>query len=451
MIEEFFFLLFFTLFLLIWSILLKYSGVKILTISIPSFLIISIFIFQYLGFPILFFFLDDYRAYYVQDRAIIWKMFLWTSFSITLIIIGFIAARRSFGPLHLANQHNAFSNSITPIRPLQRVMLLILFIISVLVLFVYLSKVGFHNVALLSAFGITDSKISIEAQRSYMGNAFEGNYHWYQLFMRDFLSIVSVAFFGQWLLRKKFFSFILFIISFLICTFSMLMAIEKGPIAFYLISLLLIYVILKTHGRLQFKQLVKFVFFGIFLTSPIYIYFMSGLSLLEGAKNTISRVFSGQMHALYHYLEIFPEQINFLWGRSFPNPKNLLPFEPFDLTKELSRIVFPEDKLAGVVGSMPTFYWGEMYANFSYLGIIIPPFFIGYFLYWLNSIIFKLQMTPLVLSLFIWIILHYGRLSVTSLSSFLIDITMVIMIFVLMLFIGIPNKFKIRYFKFRNN
>ena len=115
--EEFFFLLFFILFLLIWSILLKYSGVKILTISIPSFLIISIFIFQYLGFPILFFFLDDYRAYYVQDRAIIWEMFLWTSFSITLIIIGFIAARRSFGTLHLANQYNAFSNSMTPIRP----------------------------------------------------------------------------------------------------------------------------------------------------------------------------------------------------------------------------------------------------------------------------------------------------------------------------------------------
>ena len=449
--EEFFFLSFFIIFLLIWLILLKYSGVKILTISIPSFLIISIFIFQYFGFLILFFFLDDYRAYYVQDRAIIWKMFLWTSFSITLIIIGFIAARRSFGPLHLANQYNAFSNSITPIRPLQRVMLLILFIISVLVLFVYLSKVGFNNIALLSVFGITDSQISIEAQRSLMGNAFEGKYHWYQLFMRDFLIIVSVAFFGQWLLRKIFFSFILFIISFLICIFSMLMAIEKGPMVFYLISLLLIYTILKTQGRFQFKQLVKFGFFGIFLTSLMYIYFMNAPSLLEGIKYAISRVFSGQMQALYHYLEIFPEQINFLWGRSFPNPKNLLPFEQFYLTQELSLMVFPQNKLTEVVGSMPTFYWGEMYANFSYLGIIIPPFFIGYFLYWLNTIIFRLPMNPLVLSFFIWIILHYSNLSGTSLSSFLIDITIVIMIFVLILFVAMPNKFKITYFKFRNN
>jgi hypothetical protein len=322
---------------------------------------------------------------------------------------------------------------------------------SVLVLFVYLSKVGFNNIALLSVFGTTDSQISIEAHRSSMSNAFEGKYYLYQLFMRDFLSIVSVAFFGQWLLRKKFFSFIVLIISFPICTFSMLMATEKALITFYLISLFLIYVILKNHGRFQFKHLVKFSFFLIFLISLMYKYFINNPSLLEGAIYSISRIFTGQMHALYHYLEIFPEQINFLWGRSFPNPKNLLPFELFHLTQELNHMVFPQDKLRGVTGSMPTFYWGEMYANFSYLGIIIPPFFIGYFLYWINIIIFRLPMTPLVLSFFIWTILHYKNLAITSLSEFLIDTSMVIIILVLILFVAIPNKFKFRYFKFRNN
>ena len=449
--EEFFFLSFFILFLLIWSILLKYSGVKILTISIPSFLIISIIAFQYLGFPILFFFLDDYRAYYVQDRKIIWEMFLWTSFSITLIIIGFIAAGRSFGPLHLADQYNAFTNSITPIRFFQRLMLVILFIISVLVLFIYLSKIGWNNLAFLSVIIASDQEISIEVLRSNMGNAFEGKYHWYQLFMRHFLSIASVAFFGQWLLRKKFFSFIFFIISFLICTFSMLMAIEKGPIFWYLISLVLIYVIIRHQGRFRFKQLVKISFFGFFISGLTYVYFMNAPSLWKGIEYTFSRIFAGQIHALYHYLEIFPKQISFLWGRSFPNPGGLLPINSFNLTVELSRIIHPNNELREIVGSMPTIYWGEMYANFSYLGIVIPPFFIGYFLYWLNTIIFRLPMTPLVLSFFIWIILHYKNLAVTSLSGFLIDVTMVVMILVLILFVAMPNKFKITYFKFRNN
>jgi hypothetical protein len=87
-----------------------------------------------------------------------------------------------------------------------------------------------------------------------------------------------------------------------------------------------------------------------------------------------------------------------------------------------------------------------MYVNFSFIGIIIPPFFIGYFLYWLNTIIFRLPMTPLVLSFFIGIILHYKNLAATLLSNFLIDTTMVIMILVLILFVAIPNKFKCEYF-----
>lgn len=449
--EEFFFLFLYIFFLFTWLFMLKYSGVQILTISIPSFLIIAVFVYQYLGFPILFFFLNDYRANYVHDRAIIWEMFLWTSFTITLIIIGFIAARRSFGPLHLADQYNAFSNSINPTRFFQRLMLLILFIISVLVLVVYFYKIGWNNIPLLSAINISDQEILKDVLRSNMGNAFDGKYHWYRLFMRDFLSIASVAFFGQWLLRKNFFSFILFIISFLICTFSMLMAIEKGPFLLYLISLILIYTIIKHQGRFHFKQLVKSGFFVFFIISLMYKYFMNAQTLWLGIESGFSRIFTGQMHALYHYLEIFPEQISFLWGRSFPNPGGLLPFEPFLLTKELSRMVFARNELMGVVGSMPTIYWGEMYANFSYLGIIIPPFFIGYFLYWLNTIIFRLPMTPVVLSFYIWIILHYKSLAGTSLSKFLIDTTMVIMILAFILFVVTFNKFKIRYFKFRNN
>ena len=87
-----------------------------------------------------------------------------------------------------------------------------------------------------------------------------------------------------------------------------------------------------------------------------------------------------------------------------------------------------------------------MYVNFSYIGIIIPLFFKKYFLYWSDTIIFRLPMTSLVLNFYIWIILYYKNLVATSLSSFLTDTTIVIMILVLILFVAIPNKFKCRYF-----
>jgi|GEM_PF-4499418 len=55
--------------------LLRFSGIRLLTISIPGMLLASILLYQYIGFPALFFHLDDYRSWFIQDRAIIWMMF----------------------------------------------------------------------------------------------------------------------------------------------------------------------------------------------------------------------------------------------------------------------------------------------------------------------------------------------------------------------------------------
>jgi hypothetical protein len=100
---------------------------------------------------------------------------------------------------------------------------------------------------------------------------------------------------------------------------------------------------------------------------------------------------------------------------------------------------------------MPTFFWGDMYANFGYAGIIFPPFFIGFLLYGLNILLFRFPMTPIFLSVYIWIILHYKSLAVTSLGKFIIDIKMFIVIFFLILVLSTPNYLKIKYLKFKKS
>ena len=113
----------------------------------------------------------------------------------------------------------------------------------------------------------------------------------------------------------------------------------------------------------------------------------------------------------------------------------------------MSELVFPENASKGIVGSMPTFFWGEMYVNFSYLGIIIPPIFVGFFLYFLNVLIFKLQMTPITLSIFVWTIFHYRALSGSSLSGYLIDLNLIVIVLTLICFTLLFNKGKVKYFK----
>ncbi|MDC1098498.1 O-antigen ligase [Candidatus Pelagibacter ubique] len=444
--EEFLFLFLYISLPVFWLILLNNSGVKILTISIPSFLIISILIYQYLGYPILFFFINDYSAKFVQDREIIWKIFLLSSFTITFIIIGMVAAGKTFGPLHFKNQFNPNSNLILLDKQLSRYFIYLLFIISMFIFYIYLSKVGWNNIALFSIFNLTDQSSSIKELRSNMGNAFEGKYHWYRLFMRDFLSISSLALFGQYLIRKKYFYFLIFVLSFLVSLLSILSATEKSPALWYFISLVLMYLIIKNDSRLKLKHLIGLGIFATLLLGLIYVYFMNAPNLIKGIEYTFSRLTTGQIQGLYHYFTIFPNQVDFLFGKSFPNPGGLMPFEPYALSKEVYNIIFSSKDNKGIVGSMPTFYWGEMYANFGYLGVILPPFFIGYLLYLLNFIILKLPMTPITLSFYVYLILHYDGLAITSLSKFLIDIKIVLVFFIYVFVVSIPNKGIIKYF-----
>lgn len=444
--EEFLFLFIYIFLPVFWLILLNKSGVKLLTISIPSILIISIFIYQYLGYPILFFFINDYSAKFVQDREIIWKIFLLSSFTITFIIIGMVVAGKTFGNLHLKNQFNPNTKLILLDKQLSRYFFYLLLIISIFILYIYLSKVGWNNIALFSLLNLSEQGSSIKELRSNMGNAFEGKYHWYRLFMRDFLSIISLALFGQYLIRKKYFYFLIFFFSFLVSLLSLLSATEKGPALWYLISLMIMYLIIKNDSRLKLKYLIGLGIFAPLLIGLIYVNFMNAPSFIKGIEYGFSRLTTGQIQGLYHYFTIFPDQVDFLYGRSFPNPGGLMPFEPYSLSKSVYNIIFPDKSLKGVVGSMPTFYWGEMYANFGYLGVIFPPFFIGYLLYYLNILIFKLPMTPIMLSIYVYLISHYDGLATTSLSKFLIDIKIVLVLFIYVFVVSIPNKGIIKYF-----
>lgn len=444
--EEFLFLFIYIFLPVFWLILLNKSGVKLLTISIPSILIISIFIYQYLGYPILFFFINDYSAKFVQDREIIWKIFFLSSFTITFIIIGMVVAGKTFGNLHLKNQFNPNTNSILLDKQLSRYFFYLLLIISIFILYIYLSKIGWNNIALFSLLNLSEQSSSIKELRSNMGNAFEGKYHWYRLFMRDFLSIISLALFGQYLISKKYFHFLIFVLSFLVSLLSLLSATEKSPVLWYLISLMIMYLIIKKDSRLKLKYLIGLGIFVPLLLGLIYTNFMNAPSFIKGIEYGFSRLTTGQIQGLYHYFTIFPDQVDFLYGRSFPNPGGLMPFEPYSLSKSVHSIIFPYKSLKGVVGSMPTFYWGEMYANFGYLGVIFPPFFIGYLLYSLNILIFKLPMTPIMLSIYVYLISHYDGLATTSLSKFLIDIKIVLVIFIYVFVVSIPNKGIIKYF-----
>ncbi len=438
-------ILFVLLFFSFPFIVFKYMdtiGHNIFTISVPVFLMIAMFVYAYSGLLPLYFGWDEYRySMGVQDRVLIFQVLIFSIISIVALLAGFTYAK-------VVLKMNNFQK-FDYIRQISRKELLVLvglIAFCFFVLFVYLSKIP--NIALFVALSEGASSDSHLA-RSLMGNDFGGKYHWYSLVMHDLFNIVTFALFSAFLLTKRKILLFFFLVAFLGSSFAAVMATEKGPFAQILIGLLLVYGITLLKGKIPIKATIILLVVLFSSLIAFYIFFMGSADVFSAFGSIFSRVLAGSIQPAYHYLEFFPHHQEFLMGRSFPNPGGILPIEPYRMTVEVMNWVNPNDK--GIVGSMPTVFWAEAYANFGTLGVILIPFMIGVVIYAVYYLVDKIENTPLKIGFFVWLMQHFQTLSKTGFSGFLIDFYLIMLIFILIISIAFANKFKIKYYKGKTN
>jgi len=215
----------------------------------------------------------------------------------------------------------------------------------------------------------------------------------------------------------------IFIISFLLSSFISIMALEKAILFWFLIALFLTYIIVRYQGKLDIKKTIFSVFFVVVSLVFLYhnLYAKNDLTIFDSIITVFSRAFTGSIQPAYHYLEFFPAHHDFLWGRSFPNPKGIFPFETFVLTKEIMNFAQPEGLKNNIIGSMPTIFWAETYANFGIIGVFIVPFIAGVMVWIVQYCINKFENTPIKVALYVWLIIHFKNLSITGFSGFIVD------------------------------
>lgn len=398
-----------------WHFLLRAAGIHWLRPTIPSVVISYTVIFQYLGIPLLYFGLDSYRREITGDQTILLELWGASSATITLLCLGFLAAKRTYGPLN--------SNQMAAFEPLRRHELLGVYVIGLICLTVllrYITAVGVDNLAILAALGALEGVDPMVA-RSLMGNDFAGSYHWYQLFMRDLLHVVVMIMYIHHRLAPSRQTLIALIIGGLALLFSLTMAVEKAPLANFLISIILVNVWLDRSGWIDTRRLGVYAVLVLGVLTALYAAFMSAQDITTALTSVLSRTLTGQLEASYHYLAYFPEQHPFLFGRTLPNPGGIFPWTPFPLTVEIKNFVSPDLAALGIVGSMPTVFWGELYGNGGYLLVAVLTPVIGMILYLVNRIIFAVSRDAMILSFFVWAMLHYAQLSGTGISMFLVD------------------------------
>jgi oligosaccharide repeat unit polymerase len=421
--HDFLFVSSFMFFPLVVLFFFKYLNLNFFRISLPSTVILFMFTFAYIGILPLYFGWARTTGT-CEEKLLITMVFFGSSLSICGLLVGFMLSRSILNlrvePLRIKSPTLTKGDMLG---------LIITLFISSIILAVYISKID--RIALFVALrdGITEAKVA----RSAMGNAFQEKYHWYRLFFREILSFVSFTFFSNWLLKKRKSSFFLFTLSFFFTSFAALMATEKAPFVWLIVGLFLTFLITRRQGRVPVKSIVLLFSSMLAIVPIMYIFFMGSRDWQSGATSLFSRAFTGGITPASFYLEVFPAQKDFLLGQTFPNPGGILPFKPYRYTVELMNMRFPHLQEMGIVGSMPTAFWGEAYINFGWTGVFIIPVILGAWIWIVAYAIGKMKDSPIKNGALVLSILHFKDISVSGFSGFFID-TGLISIFIILFF-----------------
>lgn len=394
---------------------LRIAGERLNQVSIVNITAVALFMFSLLGTFVLFFQLDAYRySIGVQDPGLVLEVAFYSSINIILFLCGVIYVRKTIGLGVVPFR----SIEIRDLSLLQGGFLFLVFVLCVLVLLNYLRQID--QIAIITA--LTEGSSAAKQARSDMGNSFSGKYHWYKLVMHDLGNLVTFTSFALWLKKKRAKYFLLFFMTICYSCFVAVMATEKGPIAWLLIGLFMVYFLVRSNGFIPFKKLIPFALLIVSSLVISYIYFMGSRDVGSALWSVFSRAFSGSISPAYFYLEFFPEHQDYLLGRTFPNPGGLMPYEPYKYTIEVMNWLFPSLVGYGVVGTAPTVFWGEAYANFGPLGIPVVAFIIGCLVALVSHLVSKLEINPLTIGFLVWLIIFFKGLSTTGFSGYFYNI-----------------------------
>ena len=391
--------------------------------NIMGILNLYILLYQFVGFGFLYtYYFPDRLDEGISNYSLITATLFYTGGTIILLHLGYFVGKlilkskvKILAQLAPKNNHKKKYRTI-----------LMMTALCALITVIFYVNIGVENLAFSAIVNNLNSN-DVALARSSMTNSYEGKLHWIQLFTDDLFLFGIIYLMLSYMVNKEI-SRVTLVILILIFSFKLILTTQKAP----LIDFLLLIFLTKNFlfKRLKLFSLNNIKGLSIIFITLVFIYslFMGSLNMNDAILQIGSRVFAGQLQVSYLYLEYFPNLHSFLQGTSFPNPGGLLPFENFPLTQAVHTWAHPEMAKAGIIGSMPTFFWGELYANFGTIGVIIITPIVGFILYTINQILYHYSKTLIGMTLYVYCIFYFKDLALTSLSNFLFDFNFYIII-----------------------
>ena len=239
-----------------------------------------------------------------------------------------------------------------------------------------------------------------------------GKLHRYKFFMAQMIPfLVIISLMKSKLTKKNLWRFLFFSLT-IFAMYRSISDLQKKPLLDFIILLFITNWIFR--GKINWKQVGILIGVSISILCMMYIYIMGFtdrpfLILLEGIS---TRLFLGQTAALYYYFSLFPSSHDFLYGASFPNPAGIFQFEHFPITKWI--FVNGLNRNWEIIGTAPSAFIGEIYANFGYPFMMLSILLLSMLLQFIQIKFITKPRTLLFTAFYVYFVFLSGQFALTG-------------------------------------
>lgn len=317
-----------------------------------------------------------------------------------------------------------------------RIIYIVLFFGALILVFLYIREV--KTIPLLVALKNPGSYMKIvqlrEAAFKLLDSPLIYPYAWLRTLIFPLLIILSLGYY--FLVRRRIW-LIFFILSLIIGVSYAALSMAKMPVAsVFLIVALFIYIYKSGRISKKFIVLALSLILGFPFLAFILSYYGSGLGSFSAIRAIIRRLFQVQAQVLYHYFEVFPDQVGYLYGKSIGRLADLMGWEYFNTANYIFRHIFPR----GVeTGQSNTAFIGNLHADFGIVGVILGGLITGFLMQTIQIFILRKKKTVLSLAIYAFMIYAFWLLNITALPGILLSYGVILAFILFWLILNFEN------------
>lgn len=238
--------------------------------------------------------------------------------------------------------------------------------------------------------------------------------------------LLSLVLYCYYLMNKSTVHFLWFLLAFIVAVYSVTFSLSKSQLIVYFSYF--VFIRIYSQGEIS-KKFIFLLLIFMFSVLALLFYLVTKMDLEGIAVYMLNRIFLDQISGTFLMFEIFPDEYNYI---GFCSLSNLIPKSLCTQTEPATRLAmehaFPYGSLEGVMNLLSTYYLGEAWANFGYIGLIMAPLYMGFLISFFYFTVLKIEKNPFTLALLAFV--SFGTNFASQFNGYIYNMLFIVTVFI---------------------